>query len=39
MQNKFCPRCGAKIENNEKYCSKCGTSLSANNTNDDVKKY
>lgn len=38
MQNKFCPRCGAKIENNEKYCSKCGTSLSANNTNDDVKK-
>lgn len=37
MQNKFCPKCGTKIEGNEKYCSKCGISLSANNTNDNVK--
>ena len=26
-QERFCPECGAKIENDERFCQNCGTAL------------
>lgn len=38
MQNKFCPKCGTKVKDNEKYCAKCGTVLIKNSTDNDINR-
>jgi hypothetical protein len=27
VQERFCPKCGAKVYTGDKYCSKCGSEL------------
>lgn len=38
MQSRFCSRCGAKVESNEKFCAKCGTVLKADSANNDINR-
>lgn len=33
MENKFCPKCGNKLENSVNFCTKCGYNLNENTVN------
>ncbi len=38
MEEKFCPKCGTKLEGNQKYCPSCGNNLESNNSSLGVEK-